>query len=841
MYCNNCGQQNTDDSIFCAGCGTRLATAEVTEVQRDVVPAAPYLSEVPVQTDPVSGLTSQAAHEKRITKSNRKWPILAAVGFIIVAACLMILFFLMKERPAGEWIMPLLYRKDDVVYITAGKDSIALPDAHLVEHDRLNATIDSDRNYLYYLSETSGEPQLMRLKLNDSKAIPELCAEDVHYAYVSEDGNRVLLIKEVKNFAGELIVWQDGKETKIAESVSVMGFGFSPNGKNICFYTIDPNEDTGRTLFVKTGGKEPVQVAADQNDTILQNAFVFDDGSVFYIVKESQFESGSIMYRYAKGNSERIGAGKLIAAFSSSEWLIEDEDALYYYASGQRERISRDASNLSFAVPWYYLADLRQIPDKHFAFAENKDDSEFVLCECEPGKQLVEIIETDNDRFSIDRSFQWLEYTNEDDSLYLIQKNDKTWGNRVKVETDVYASTFDDNGDYLYYTTYDGDFSRYDLNAGKTEDLFEEVEYFRLIGKRIFVITEDQELFLISSDRNQLVTEDALNLHETFQGGMYIVSEGDPLNIDYLSGKNATVVPIVEDADELISLQGFIVYRSDDFDNDGADEDDVLPTESSAETALEPTQETTEVPTTEPVQSIIPDSNLENGIRMTLDNEGKSLVDSVLTESDLQQLTTLYLPHSSMPWDYHPDGSIVLENTILDLSGIEYATNLTELYIPGHAIERIDVLTGLTQLELLNISFSNVDDIEAIRTLTQLKHLAIGPAVSDLSPIYELVLLESLELNGPTILEIDGLAELQSLKLLALIDTQVSEIQVVEQLLNLEMLALNNTDVIDLSVLQGVETLTHLFVDQATYDANLETIGYLEESGCEVIATGNNY
>jgi hypothetical protein len=124
---------------------------------------------------------------------------------------------------------------------------------------------------------------------------------------------------------------------------------------------------------------------------------------------------------------------------------------------------------------------------------------------------------------------------------------------------------------------------------------------------------------------------------------------------------------------------------------------------------------------------------------------------------------------------------------ITNLSGLEYATNLEELwirwnrisdlsplsgltslrYLDAHAnllISNISPLSGLTNLEMLIIRDNRISDISALSGLTNLKHLYLEwNNISDLSSLSSLTSLQGLSLQYNDIRDVSPLCSLTNL------------------------------------------------------------------------------
>ena len=124
----------------------------------------------------------------------------------------------------------------------------------------------------------------------------------------------------------------------------------------------------------------------------------------------------------------------------------------------------------------------------------------------------------------------------------------------------------------------------------------------------------------------------------------------------------------------------------------------------------------------------IPDPNLENVIRGQLNRERPTLPpDEPITQLDMLRLKWL-------------DGR---GKNITDLTGLEYATNLTHLYLCCNNIESVKPLEGLTNLSLLDLYFNQIQDVTPLSNLVNLEKLGIHEnLVTDITPLLGLNLIE---------------------------------------------------------------------------------------------------
>ena len=117
------------------------------------------------------------------------------------------------------------------------------------------------------------------------------------------------------------------------------------------------------------------------------------------------------------------------------------------------------------------------------------------------------------------------------------------------------------------------------------------------------------------------------------------------------------------------------------------------------------------------------------------------------------------------------------EKNITNLTGLETATNLTNLYLTHNSISNISPLAGLTKLTVLELGNNNIRDISSLARLTNLTTLNLWKnIISDVSPLATLTNLIQLTLNTNFISDISPLVGLTELKELRLHDNSISDL-----------------------------------------------------------------
>ena len=153
----------------------------------------------------------------------------------------------------------------------------------------------------------------------------------------------------------------------------------------------------------------------------------------------------------------------------------------------------------------------------------------------------------------------------------------------------------------------------------------------------------------------------------------------------------------------------------------------------------------------------IPDPNLREAIEAEL---GKAAGETI-TVADMETLRWLNS----------------FDANISDLTGLEAATELMELYLYESPISDLSPLAGLTQLTGLYFGGTQITDITPLSGLTNLIYLQLSSnPITDITPLSGLTNLISLELVGNEIVNISPLSGLTNLTELSLFGNPIEDI-----------------------------------------------------------------
>ncbi len=226
----------------------------------------------------------------------------------------------------------------------------------------------------------------------------------------------------------------------------------------------------------------------------------------------------------------------------------------------------------------------------------------------------------------------------------------------------------------------------------------------------------------------------------------------------------------------------------------------------------------------------IPDANLRAAIKIVM---GKGS-DDPITDFEMGFLSELEAPNSNirdltglefatgltnldLGTEFVSRVGYVNSNHISDFSPLSGLTNLRRLDLGGNSISDLSALSGaisrLTRLERLDLDNNSISDVSPLSGLTNLRQLWLfRNSISDLSPLSGLTNLERLILFSNNISDISALSGLTRLERLDLDNNSISDVSSLSGLTNLEWLWLSANNISDVSSLSGLPNLIRLFL-----------------------------
>ena len=148
---------------------------------------------------------------------------------------------------------------------------------------------------------------------------------------------------------------------------------------------------------------------------------------------------------------------------------------------------------------------------------------------------------------------------------------------------------------------------------------------------------------------------------------------------------------------------------------------------------------------------------------------------------------------------------------IHDLTGLQFATNLTELFLRENQISDLSPIAGLITLLTLRLDDNTISDLSPVRGLINLTRLELDHnQVSDISPVRNLKNLAYLYASDNQISDLSPVAGLINLKRLRVHANAVSDLSPLMQLSNLEWITISDNNITNLMPLAGLISLWHI-------------------------------
>ncbi|EAG1722558.1 leucine-rich repeat domain-containing protein [Listeria monocytogenes] len=197
-----------------------------------------------------------------------------------------------------------------------------------------------------------------------------------------------------------------------------------------------------------------------------------------------------------------------------------------------------------------------------------------------------------------------------------------------------------------------------------------------------------------------------------------------------------------------------------------------------------------------PINQVFPDANLAEVMRGILQ---KPNVSTPVTQDELNVVGGI---------------EVFDELSIASIEGVQYLTNLRNLYMDNNQISNLTPISGLANLETLHLNNNQISDLGSLSGLINIRNLIMdNNQVSDLTPLSGLISLQTLQLNNNQISDLSSLSNATNLWALSINNNQISDLTPISRLTNLEVLHLNNNQVSNLTPISDFTNLAILYLD----------------------------
>ena len=149
------------------------------------------------------------------------------------------------------------------------------------------------------------------------------------------------------------------------------------------------------------------------------------------------------------------------------------------------------------------------------------------------------------------------------------------------------------------------------------------------------------------------------------------------------------------------------------------------------------------------------------------------------------------------------------DRNISDLTGLEFAVNLEELWLADNPVSDLSPIANCTNLIIIDLwDTPNISDVSPLANLTKLEELRIKHSeIHDISSLVRLTNLIELQLYDVDVSDISAISGMTNLKRVRFRHTHVEDITPVSELFNLEWIDMAHSNVSDLSPLKNLTRL----------------------------------
>lgn len=156
----------------------------------------------------------------------------------------------------------------------------------------------------------------------------------------------------------------------------------------------------------------------------------------------------------------------------------------------------------------------------------------------------------------------------------------------------------------------------------------------------------------------------------------------------------------------------------------------------------------------------------------------------------------------------------VSHSQIKDIDALVYSMSLRNLDLSNTKVFSLEPIRNLNRIKVLNISHTMVDDIEALSDYHQLSDLRMqNTMVHELNVLENISSLSFLDIDNTPVDQVEHLSKLENLKILSANNTLIKNLQPLSKLNNLSVLHCDNTEITSLKALDGKENLIKVYCD----------------------------
>ena len=343
MFCDQCGTELPDDSVFCPKCGAKQTPID-SEANNAAGEAAPGTANTAGTVNTAGNGTDNApvnmtnmsngaaAPEKPKKKKGFPFVPVILIGILLAAVIVVVAIFLPKGKTKDgiEFSEKSLMYNGYSFFTTDGKE--------LEVNNVDSLAYNYDNSVVAYLTTDD------TLYVIDSELTPVEIENDVLNMEVSYSGSSIAYTVGDDYAATTLYVYNVKKDNSVKIDTNVYAYNYlvSPNGKQVA-YLKDYEGNSDNTLYVAVVGKDGKKVDKDGCIPLA----IGDNGKSFFYTDNSD-SSNVKLYWYNGKDAEKISrdvSGSYYFNNSVSEILFTKSGNTYFYRIGMDEpsKVASDA------------------------------------------------------------------------------------------------------------------------------------------------------------------------------------------------------------------------------------------------------------------------------------------------------------------------------------------------------------------------------------------------------------------------------------------------------------------------------------------------------------------
>lgn len=540
MNCKICGAELSSDAKFCVTCGAPVDAdpAPVAEPVAEPVVEAAQEAPVAVAEEPAASKVDLNAVKAGLIDTLS--PLFAKIKpyltnkkvLIGIGAALVLLIAISVIATVASSNNGFISVKQSVMPVKNG-DEINL----VVDKKVLSDTIESEGVEDYSSSIdgkvfafTTDENELYVLNGKKLKKV----AEDVADFEISVSGSGIAyVLDEEESRSLVLYTVSNGKTTTVTDELANTTYALSPDGKAVCYYVENDDEDSDDTLMYFKGSKS-VKITSSESELFgLSN-----NGKYIYVVCEND-EGNTYLYSYnTKGDRTKLGS-----IDSSAVRFNDDHTQVMFFNEGKTyisnkgkdaEKASSNKISLVIAPNAMSFSDrtsttypVSSLFDHVYTCSDGESTSVWVIKK-NADKNVKLVSKVSGVKLDASAKYLYYIYNGEELRVIKISDGDNASEKFVTLAEDVTNYVVTSDRKYVYYTSDNTLYSVNGKKGGKAKTISsDDVSYSLAINaKDVVYYIMDGDLYATSNgNKGSKVVSDVSAAYNTSNGVVYAGNE----------------------------------------------------------------------------------------------------------------------------------------------------------------------------------------------------------------------------------------------------------------------------------------------------------------------------